>query len=82
MAKLYRKRTVLIKAEASYGTDSTPAGTDACLVRNLEVVPIESDVVSRDLIRPYLGASPQLIANNRVQVTFEVEYAGSGTQCV
>ena len=79
MAKLYRKRTVLIKAEATYGTDSTPAGTDACLVRNLEVVPIESDVVSRDLIRPYLGASPQLIANNRVQVTFEVEYAGSGT---
>jgi len=79
MAKLYRKRTVLIKAESTYGTDSTPAGSDACQVRNLEVTPIQSDVVSRDLIRPYLGASPQLIANNRVQVTFEVEYSGSGT---
>jgi len=79
MAKLYRKRTVLIKAEATYGTDSTPAGSDACQVRNLEVTPVQSDIVSRDLIRPYLGASPQLIANNRVQVTFEVEYAGSGT---
>ena len=79
MAKLYRKRTVLIKAESTYGTDSTPAGTDACQVRNLEVTPVQSDIVSRDLIRPYLGASPQLIANNRVQVTFEVEYAGSGT---
>jgi hypothetical protein len=45
----------------------------------LEVTPVQSDIVSRDLIRPYLGASPQLIANNRVQVTFEVEYAGSGT---
>jgi len=79
MAKLYRKRTVLIKAESTYGTDSTPAGSDACQVRNLEVTPVQSDIVSRDLIRPYLGASPQLIANNRVQVTFEVEYSGSGT---
>ena len=79
MAKLYRKRTVLIKSEATYGTDSTPAGSDAVQVRNLEVTPVQSDIVSRDLIRPYLGASPQLIANNRVQVTFEVEYAGSGT---
>ena len=79
MAKLYRKRTVLIKVESTYGTDSTPAGSDACQVRNLEVTPVQSDIVSRDLIRPYLGASPQLIANNRVQVTFEVEYAGSGT---
>jgi len=79
MAKLYRKRTVLIKAESTYGTDSSPAGSDACQVRNLEVTPVQSDIVSRDLIRPYLGASPQLIANNRVQVTFEVEYSGSGT---
>ena len=79
MAKLYRKRTVLVKSEATYGTDSTPAGSDAVQVRNLEVTPVESDVLSRDLIRPYLGASPQLIANTRVQVTFEVEYAGSGT---
>lgn len=79
MAKIYRKRTVLIKTESTYGTDSTPAGTDACQVRNLEVTPVESDVLSRELVRPYLGASPQLIANNRVSVTFEVEYSGSGT---
>jgi len=79
MAKLYRKRTVLIKAESTYGTDSAPTGTDACQVRNLEVTPAESDILSRDLVRPYLGASPQLIANTRVTVTFDVEYSGSGT---
>ena len=79
MAKLYRKRTVLVKSESTYGTDSTPAGSDACQVRNLEISPVESEVLSRDLVRTYLGASPQLIANTRVQVTFEVEYAGSGT---
>jgi hypothetical protein len=79
MAKLYRKRTVLVKAESTYGTDSTPAGSDAVQVRNLEITPVESEVLSRDLVRPYLGNSPQLIANTRVVVTFEVEYAGSGT---
>ena len=79
MAKLYRKRTVLIKAESTYGTDSVPTGAEACQVRNLEITPAESDILSRDLVRPYLGASPQLIANTRVTVTFEVEYSGSGT---
>jgi hypothetical protein len=76
---LTRKRLIQVKKEATYGTDSTPAGTDALLVRNLEITPIEADVVSRDLIRNYLGASPQLLANTRVSITFQVEMAGSGT---
>ena len=79
MALLTRKRLILAKAESPYGTDSTPDGTDAVLVRTLEITPIEADVVSRDLIRPYLGNSDQLLANTRVSITFEVELAGSGT---
>ena len=76
---LTRKRLIQVKKESTYGTDSTPAGTDALLVRNLEITPIEADVVSRDLIRNYLGNSPQLLANTRVSITFQVEMAGSGT---
>jgi hypothetical protein len=76
---LTRKRLIQVKKETTYGTDSTPAGSDALLVRNLEITPIEADVVSRDLIRPYLGNSPQLLANSRVSITFQVELAGSGT---
>lgn len=76
---LTRKRLILVKKEATYGTDSTPAGTDALLVRNLDITPIEADLVSRDLIRPYLGNSPSLIAQSRVSITFQVELAGSGT---
>lgn len=79
MALLSRKRLILAKIEATYGTDSTPAGTDAVLVRSLEVTPLESDVISRDLIRPYYGNSDQLLANARVRCSFEVELAGSGT---
>jgi hypothetical protein len=76
---LTRKRTIQVKKESTYGTDSTPIGSDALLVRNLEITPIEADVVSRDLIRNYLGNSPQLLANTRVSITFQVEMAGSGT---
>lgn len=79
MALLSRKRLILAKIESTYGTDSSPAGTDAVLVRNLEITPIESETVSRDLIRPYLGNSDQILANTRVSVTFEAELAGSGS---
>jgi hypothetical protein len=79
MALLSRKRLILVKTESTYGTDSVPTGTDALLVRNLDITPISGDVVSRDLIRPYLGNFDQLIAQNSVAINFEVELAGSGT---
>jgi hypothetical protein len=79
MALLLRKRLILIETESTYATDATPDGADAVLVRDLNITPQQSDVVSRDLIRPYLGASEQLLANTRVECTFSVEFAGSGT---
>ncbi len=74
-----RKRLLRAKIESTYGTDPTPAGTDAVLVRSLEVTPLQSDVVERELIRPYFGNFEQLLANQHVEITFEVELAGSGT---
>jgi hypothetical protein len=79
MALLTRKRVILIEEESTYNSDAGPDGADAVLVKDLSIVPQQSDVVSRDLIRPYLGASEQLLANTRVQCTFSVELAGSGT---
>jgi hypothetical protein len=37
MPLLSRKRLILIKSESTYATDSSPAGTDAVLVRDLEI---------------------------------------------
>jgi hypothetical protein len=80
MPLLSRKRLILAKAETVYGTDPTPTGaSNAILVRNLEITPLQAETVTRDLIRPYLGNSDQLLAQTRVEVTFEVELAGSGT---
>ena len=79
MPLLTRKRVILIEAESSYGTDPTPTATDVVLVRDLSITPQSSDVVNRDVVRPFLGASEQLLANTSVEVSFSVELAGSGT---
>ena len=79
MVLLTRKRVILIEAESSYGTEASIQAADAVLVRDLTITPQSSDVVSRELIRPYLGASEQLLANTRVECTFAVELCGSGS---
>jgi len=78
--KLARKKTILLKKETTSGTDASPTGSaNAVLVRELTVTPIESDEVTRDLVRGYLGNSDVYLANQRATVTFDVEIAGSGT---
>jgi hypothetical protein len=79
MSLLTRKRTILAKLESSYGVDPTPTGAaNAILVRNLNVNPINAQLVQRDLIRPYLGNSDTLLAQVSVAMDFEIELAGAG----
>lgn len=79
MSLLTRLRTILVKTESVYGTDPTPTGSaNAILVRSLTLTPIDAQQVSRDLIRPYLGSSPILLAQVSAKVEFEVEFAGAG----
>ena len=80
MPKLLRNRSILAKAESSYGSDPTPTGSaNYVQVIDLNIEPIVSDEVSRDLIRPYMGNYEVIPANTRVNVTFDVEMAGSGS---
>lgn len=79
MPLLERKRVILAKTEATYGTDPTPTGVaDAVLIRNLSVTPQDADFTNRDLVRPYLGRSEQLPSGIRAMIEFEVEMAASG----
>lgn len=80
MALLNRKRTILSKIETVYGTDPIPTGAaNAILVKNINVTPLSSNLVSRDLIRPYMGNFENLVAAAYGKLDFEVELAGSGT---
>ena len=79
MALRTSQRLLLAKLESSYGSDPNPTGSaNAVLVRSLEISPFQSDAVERELIRGYMGNYETLHANQRVEVTFEVEMAGSG----
>ncbi|MFZ9654549.1 MAG: phage tail tube protein [Limnohabitans sp.] len=79
MPLLSRRRTLLAKIETTYGTDSVPVGgSNAILCRNLDFTPLNVNIASRDLVRPFLGNFDQLIATVNAQVSFEVELAGSG----
>jgi len=79
MALLEQKRLLLIKPETTYGTSANPGASDALLCRSIEITPIQADTVNRDLIKNYLGNSEQYLTNERAEITFEVELAGSGT---
>ena len=61
MPKLHRKRSLLVKAESSYGSSSNPSGSANYLeVVDLEITPLESDEVEQETIRPYVGNYPVL----------------------
>jgi len=80
MPQLTRKRTILSKIETAYGNDPVPTGAaNAILVRNITVTPMETNLVSRDLIRPYMGNSENLAGSVYGKLEIEVELAGSGT---
>ncbi|HYD79843.1 MAG TPA: hypothetical protein VEC06_08540 [Paucimonas sp.] len=75
-----RKRSILSKIEAIYGTDPTPTGSaNAIRVMNLDINPLKSELVPRESIKPYFGNDEQVLAACYCEVSFEVEVAGSGT---
>lgn len=79
MSLLFRKRIVTAKIETTYGVDATPLGADAILIRNLDVTPVNTEFVSRELVRPFLGNFDDIPVATSVLVNFQVEMAGSGT---
>lgn len=79
MPRYIRNSAILAKIETVYKTDPTPTGAaNAILVSNLSINPLNAQNVSRDLIRGYMGGSEQLVGNAFIEVSFDVEIAGSG----
>jgi hypothetical protein len=74
-----RNTAILAKIETTYGTDAAPlAATDALLISNASI-DINPTNQARDILRPFMGASEQLVGTRSVQIAFEVEVSGSGT---
>jgi len=80
MATRYILNTaILAKIETTYGVDASPTeGANALLVSNVSLNPLNATNVSRDLIRPYLGGSEQLVGTAYIEISFDIELSGSG----
>ena len=80
MARYIRNTALLAKIETTEGTDAVPTGSaNALLVSEMTINPLNASNVDRDLVRPYFGASEQLVGTAYLEVTFSCELAGSGT---
>jgi hypothetical protein len=74
-----RKRLLLAAVESTYGTAPTFADTDALLVSNLDITPLDVNLLDRELVLPYFGNREKIVGQRMGSVTFDVEIAGSGT---
>lgn len=79
MGRRFKNRAIFVAEEPAYGTDAMPDGTDAVLCATIDVTPLNIEYAERELVRPYYGNFSQLAAAKSVQMTLEVEMAGSGT---
>lgn len=78
MAK-WRNRLLLVDIESTYGTPPTIDGTDALLVSEIDVTPLEVELIDRELITGYFGNTEKVVGAKTSKATFSVELAGSGT---
>ena len=76
---LWRNRLALVKAEATYGTSSSPAASDALLFTTLDIEPLALELTEREAIQAAMGNRPSVVAQRSVPVKATVEMAGSGT---
>lgn len=75
--RFVRKTFLLAKLEGFYGVDSAPTAPDAILISNVSLTYTSANK-GRDVVRPYLGASEELVGDDYLQIAFETEMAGSG----
>lgn len=79
MPRYIRNTAILAKIETVAGTDAVPTGAaNAILASDMNINPLVSRNVDRDLLRGYFGASEQLVGAAYVECTFNVEIQGSG----
>lgn len=80
MTVLFSARTLILqKSETTYNVSANPTGTDALLVSNLTLDPLQLEREDRELVQGYPGNTPQIVTRQSVRMQFDVELVGSGT---
>lgn len=80
MSRYIKNMLVLAALETTTGTDAVPTGaSNAILVSEATITPLDAQNIDRSLIRGTFGASEQLVGSASVKASYTVELAGSGT---
>lgn len=80
MGRYTRNQALQIQVETVYSqTPGAWDGTHTLLLRGPVKHNIRRRLVNRDLLRPYLGGSEQMVATRPADIEFDFELAGSGT---
>ena len=79
MTYFTRKRAILVKSEETYGVNPGFTASDALLVDNLDVSPLEMDLKEREVATGVLGNRDMVVARRTVPIKFGVELTTSGT---
>lgn len=80
MSRYIRNTVILLAIETIAGTDAVPsAATNAMLISDMSIDPLDAKDIDRNLIRGYFGGSEQMVGTASVKIGFTCELAGSGT---
>lgn len=78
--KNWEKKVILLKIEATEGTDAAPVvGTDALQVLNYQPTFMDAEQKIRNIEKQYFGADPVAMAAFKRGANFDMEIHGSGT---
>jgi hypothetical protein len=74
-----RKQVLMVKKEATYGVSPTATGTEAILVLDPKLTPLDGELLERELLDSTFGrVRSRVIAQRKMGLEFGIEAAGSG----
>jgi hypothetical protein len=75
--QLFESRTLLLKVEATAGTDPTPTGAANAVVSMEGSCKVLADKLERKLDRAFFGANPYVLVGKRCEIEFDFDLIGA-----
>lgn len=75
----WASKALLLKSESTYGTDSTPAGSNYIEIRNVSLTSFDAQAQDRNIVQSTMGNGGRVIGSIFSRITFDVALAPSGT---
>jgi hypothetical protein len=78
MPKFFKRKTLLVKKEVTYGLDPVPTGAaNAILAQNVKIMPMQGQNATRDIDVPYFQAPQNFPTGIYQEISFDLELIGA-----